>query len=321
MTINGNGETASNTRALTLRDHVCKMRPEFAKALPGHITADKFIRTAQTAVALTRNIDKVKNPQSLLAACTRAAADGLILDGREAALRVDSNGDVQYMPMFRGLMKLAYNTGEIKSLVIETVQIGDSFNYSPTRDDSPIVHEINLLKPRGEIYAVYALARLKDGGIITEVMTVPDVNRIRDRSDGFKAFKAGRIRSTPWDSDWGEMARKTVFRRLTKHLPSSTERAERLADAADLPDDEYTIEANPSAEATAPAAQTRKQRGAAAAVLKDITPVAPAAQEHPADPPHDPETGVIFEPGQDGDGLDLPDFLDRRGQRHEGDDI
>src|SRR5438309_2044791 len=92
-----------------IKQDIARMGVEFGKSLPGHITADKFVRTAQTAVALTRNIDKVRNPQSLLAACSKAAADGLILDGREAALVIDYNGDVQYRPMMRGLLKLAYN--------------------------------------------------------------------------------------------------------------------------------------------------------------------------------------------------------------------
>ena len=207
-----------------LKSDVAKMHGEFAKALPGHITADRFVRTAQTAIALTRNIEKVQNPKSLLAACSKAASDGLILDGREAALVVDYNGDVQYRPMVRGLLKLAYNSGEVKSLVVETVRDGDVFDYSPTRAAEPIIHKIDLRAARGEVYAVYAKAELRDGGIVFEVMTVDDVNRIRDRSDAFKAHKAGKIKSTPWSTDWSEMARKTVFRRLSKYLPSSTDR-------------------------------------------------------------------------------------------------
>ena len=61
-----------------MKQDLGKMRDEFAKSLPGHITADKFVRTAQTAIALTRNIDRVKNPQSLMAACSKAASDGQI---------------------------------------------------------------------------------------------------------------------------------------------------------------------------------------------------------------------------------------------------
>jgi len=276
------------------------MGPEFAKALPGHITAERFVRTAQTAISMTRNIEKVTNPQSLLAACTKAAADGLILDGREAALVVDYNGEVQYRPMMRGLLKLAYNSGQIKSLVVECARKGDVFHYRPT-DVEPIHHEINLEGERGEVFAVYALARLIDGGIVHEVMTVRDVNRIRDRSDAYKAFKNKKIKSTPWDTDWSEMARKTVFRRLSKYLPSSTDRST-FQQAVERIDEEYTFDAQePEPGAQQPAHPARKKRGGAAAALRDVTPARqqPAQREavndDDSDPPHDHETGEIID--------------------------
>jgi len=285
----------ASAQLVTLRDHVARMQPEFAKALPGHITPERFVRTAQTAIALTRNIDKVRSPQSLLAACTKAAADGLILDGREAALVVDYNGDVQYRPMMRGLLKLAHQSGAIKSLVVETVRDADVFVYSPTKGDEPIHHEIDLKSARGEVYAVYALAELMTGGLVFEVMTTEDVNRIRDRSDAYRAFKAGKIKSTPWSTDWSEMARKTVFRRLSKYLPSSTEQ-DRLQQAAERIDEDYALD-NDQADTPAAPPATTKKRGAAAAALKDVTPKQQPHQEQQADE-HDPDTGEVIEHGE-----------------------
>lgn len=288
-----------------LKEQVAKMGGEFGKALPGHITPEKFVRTAQTAIALTRNIEKVKNPASLLAACSKAASDGLILDGREAALVVDYNGDVQYRPMMRGLLKLAYNSGEIKSLVVETVCENDTFDYSPTRSDEPIIHKIDLKGERGQVYAVYALAVLKDGGVVFEVMTMADVHRIRDRSDAWKAFKNGKIKSTPWSTDEGEMSRKTVFRRLSKYLPSSTDR-DRFREAVERIDDDYTFEVDAGDDAPAQPKPAGKKRGAAAAALKDVTPSRkPTASANPPEPEQqedatdfDPDTGEVIEQGE-----------------------
>ncbi|TIW78978.1 MAG: hypothetical protein E5V53_20830, partial [Mesorhizobium sp.] len=147
----------------------------------------------------------------------------------------------------------------------------------------------------------------KDGGIVHEVMTVEDVNRIRDRSDAWRAHKAGKIKSTPWATDWSEMARKTVFRRLSKYLPASSDRDDRLAQAAERIDEDYTfeIEAEPT-NGNAPAQPAGKKRGGAAAALKDVTPPKqePAkgkakAQPQPDqddDPPdYDRETGEILD--------------------------
>lgn len=284
----------------TVKANLAKMEGEFAKALPGHITPAKFVRTAQTAVSMTRNIDKVRDPQSLYAAVTNAAADGLILDGREAALVVDYNGVASYRPMMRGLLKLAHNSGQIKSLVVELVRENDLFVYRPTHPEEPITHSIDLRNPRGEVYAVYAMATLQSGGIVFDVMTVDDVNRIRDRSDAYRAFKAGKIKSTPWSTDWSEMARKTVFRRLSKYLPASTDR-DSLHSAAERIDEEYSLDAEASEPGEPVTVTATKKRGAAAAALKDITP----AQSKQEETPHDPETGEVVDAEvvneQDGD--------------------
>lgn len=71
-------------------------------------------------------------------------------------------------------------------------------------------------------------------------MSVADVHAIRDRSDAWKAFKDGKIKSTPWSTDDTEMSKKTVIRRLVKRVPQSPE----LADALRLEDQaEGVIEA------------------------------------------------------------------------------
>lgn len=288
--------------ALTLpemKGAIAKMQGEFAKGLPGHITPERFVRTAQTAISMTRNIEKVQNLQSLMAACAKAAADGLILDGREAALVIDFKGEVQYRPMMRGLLKLAHQSGEIKSIVVERVFDNDEFDYVPTDYNQPITHVVNLKQERGNCYAVYAIAVMKDGGMTYEVMTMDEVRRIRDRSDGWKAFKAGKIKSTPWSTDEEEMSRKTVFRRLSKYLPSSADKSA-FAAAVERIDEDYTFEteADPATGEVAKPRPAGKQRGGAMAALKNITPAndeAPAESEAKELPPHDDETGEILE--------------------------
>lgn len=307
-------KTEEKARALTpvqkAQQIVAKGQNEFAKNLPPYIPSEKFVRTAQTAIAHTRNIDKAK-PESLMLAISKAAADGLILDGREAALVIDYQGEVQYRPMMRGLLKLAYNSGMINSISVQVVYENDEFEYV-LGDEERITHRPNILKGRGEPIAVYAIATLKDGASQREVMTVPEVNRIRDRSDAWKAFKAKKIRSTPWDTDWSEMARKTVFRRLSKYLPSSTDN-DRLHQAVERIDEDYNFRGNNVIE-NDPSAPPPKARGAASARLKNI--------KSDDTPPHNPRTGEIIENDDPSEGEgppphdDIPD-----GEQYGGDPI
>ena len=68
-----------------------------------------------------------------------------------------------------------------------------------------------------DIVSVYAVAHLKDGYTQFEVMTRDEVEAIRERS---KSKSHG-----PWVTDFAEMARKTVVKRLCKYLPLSPQLA------------------------------------------------------------------------------------------------
>jgi len=218
----------------------------------------------------------------------------LIIDGREAAIVIDYRGNADYRPMVRGLLKLMYNTGAVKSILVEVVRENDYFDYSPTDYENPIKHKIDMRTPRGEAYAVYALAILKDGGILYEVMTTEDINRIRDRSDAWKAFEKGKIKSTPWATDWSEMARKTVLRRLYKYMPSSVE-DERLQNAVEREDVEYSFEMEGTTDEATPTNAGPRKAGAGNDILSQVddTPAEEVIDAEFVD--HDPETGEVVD--------------------------
>jgi hypothetical protein len=86
---------------------------------------------------------------------------------------------------------------------------------------------------------VYAVAILNDGTKQIEVMHVSEVNEIRDRADGYIAFKEGRAKTAIWETYYAEMARKTVLKRITKYLPK-TEKWNSLNEAIELDNIEYS---------------------------------------------------------------------------------
>jgi recombination protein RecT len=78
-----------------------------------------------------------------------------------------------------------------------------------------VEHEPNYQQDAGEVYAVYATAKLKDGSSQSVVLRKSEVEAIRKRS------RSGS--SGPWTTDWNEMAKKTAFKRLSKWLPLASE--------------------------------------------------------------------------------------------------
>lgn len=312
-----NQVATTEQKPLTLRDRLQQMKPEFAKALPGHIPPEKFVRTVQTAVQMAPDIGKACETrggiQSLMAACTKAATDGLILDNREAAL-VTFNvnvGDrqnpkwekhVQYIPMVAGLMKKARNSGDVDFKPPQIVYKNDVFEYDPVNDEVP-QHKPDWFGDRGEPIGVYIVCRIKSSGdTIVELMTRNDVMRIAAQSKNSYQYDPAK------GKNWGEWWRKTVIRRISKYLPSSADRDEFMA-AVERIDDGFEFDATDGGE-TVPA-RAPKKRGGAASVLKDVSP-----QEEPHDDAddaaqafeeanqqnredHDPETGEVY----DGDAM------------------
>lgn len=226
-----------------LKSQMTSNKKEFESVLPSHISFEKFQRVVMTAV--TQNPDLMTaNRQSLLFSATKCATDGLLPDGREAAFVIFNSKDgkdehgkdkwikkVQYMPMWFGLLKKIRQSKELSSVVAHVVyqiEIDKKLFSYVLGDDERIEHQPYIgSEPRGKIAAAYAIARLKDGTVIREVMTFEEIEKIRSVSkSGADSKTKGPIGI--WRDWYEEMARKTVFRRLAKWLPQSTEIIERV---------------------------------------------------------------------------------------------
>lgn len=192
----------------------------FKAALPAHIPVDRFMRVVMTATQ--RNPDLVAADRvSLFNSALLAAQDGLLPDGREGALVIyntkkgnDWVKSVQWMPMIAGILKKCRNSGELSSVEAHTVHANDKFSYRIGIDEQP-VHEPDWFGDRGAVIGVYAVAKLKDGTRVSEIMSKTDIEKVRSIS---RSKDKG-----PWVDWWEEMARKTVLRRLSKRLPISSD--------------------------------------------------------------------------------------------------
>jgi recombination protein RecT len=185
--------------------------------------------------------------ESLLQAVMNVSNVGLTLNpaAKEAYLIPRYNSLVKGMeaslePSYVGLVKLLTDAGSVKAMVCQLVHEGDVFEIDLANNLSPVTHKPNLSNRSKTIIGVYALATLSDNTRQVEWMELSEVEEIRERSETYKAFKAGKISSCTWASDFGEMTRKTVIKRIYKYLPR-TEKAAFLDKAIDLDNEDYKI--------------------------------------------------------------------------------
>lgn len=216
------------------RKELDNMVPEWGALFPSPQALMRFRRVVATAIA--GNPDLLgADRRSLWQACTQAAQDELMPDGREGALVIynvkvtikseDDEGRsvardewrrvARWMPMVAGVLKRIRKSGELLDISVQAVHEQDQFKYQ-LGDDAKIVHVPNIeADDRGELRFVYAIARTKDGGVYREVMSRKQIDEVRASS------KTGQ--KGPWKDWYEEMARKSVIRRIAKFLPMGAE--------------------------------------------------------------------------------------------------
>jgi len=145
-----------------------------------------------------------------------------------------------FEPSYQGLAKLVTDTGSAKSISCYPVFKGDEFNVS-LGTNVEIKHTPKYEST--EITHAYSVAILSDGSKMIEVMTGSQINDIRDGSESYKSFKAGKTKTCIWEKDYSEMCRKTVIKRIVKYLPK-TEMWDKLATAIDIDNSDYGITDN-----------------------------------------------------------------------------
>jgi recombination protein RecT len=205
-----------------IRQNLTAMAPEFKAALPEHVSVEKFTRVAMTAIQNSPDLAQADR-RSLFGAVVRLAQDGLLPDGREAALVIFNTKNkaggwdkkVQAMPMIAGVLKKIRQSGDVAKISAQVVYENDHFVVSYGFDEDVTHNPPSLDKPRGKPIGAYATAVLKDGSRLLEVMTLEEIAKVRNVS---RSKDKG-----PWVDWWSEMARKTVMRRLSKRLPMSTD--------------------------------------------------------------------------------------------------
>lgn len=207
------------------------MQAKIKAALPRHMTPERLARIVTTEIRKTPKLAEC-TPVSFFGAVIQCAQLGLepgnalghayilpydkrVMEGNQWKTAYT---EAQLIIGYRGMIDLARRSGQIISIDARAVYEGDKFDcrlgLDPHIEHEPDWNNANRADP-AKLQFVYAVAKLKDGGIQFDVMSRAEIDAIRARS---KASGNG-----PWKTDYSAMALKTVVRRLFKFLPVSIE--------------------------------------------------------------------------------------------------
>ncbi|MEV0115564.1 recombinase RecT [Streptomyces sp. NPDC050844] len=205
---------------------VQSMRGEIARALPAHVANPE--RIARIALTELRRVEH-------LAECTQESFGGALMTCAQLGLEPGGAlGEAYLLPFwskkarayevqlvigYQGMIRLFWQHPAAAGLTARTVHENDEFEYEDGLD--PVLRHKPARSNRGRPTDYYAIAKMANGGSAFVVMSVEDVEAIRQRS---KSRDSG-----PWSTDYDAMARKTVIRQLFKILPKSPELARAVA--------------------------------------------------------------------------------------------
>jgi recombination protein RecT len=190
------------------------VKKQIAMVLPKHLTADVMARVVCTAILKTPRLAECRI-ESLLQAIMLLSQFGMLPDGRNAHLVPYFNTkancfDCQPIIDWKGKVARASENG-LKNIAVDVVCFNDKFSRKRTSNGLEFEHEIYFRSPdRGEVFAAYVTWK-KGDEFDGEVMSMLEINNIRKRS---KSPDKG-----PWQTDWNEMAKKTVVHRASKRWP------------------------------------------------------------------------------------------------------
>lgn len=144
------------------------------------------------------------------------AAIGLTLNPALGyAYLVPEKGECNLKVSFKGLLKIATDSGSIKWVKAEIVKANDKFTYRGACTLPE--HEMNPFGDRGATVGVYCVAKTFDGDFLVDVMSAEEIVKIR------KSAKQDYV----WSAWPDEMAKKAIIKRASKQWPK-TDRDDRL---------------------------------------------------------------------------------------------
>lgn len=209
-----------------------KMLPEIKKAVGKTMTPERFSRIA---LSLFNG-----NPQfweadttSFLSALMQSAQCGLepnTVLGEAYVIPYKNNKqnitEVNFQVGYKGILKMAFNTGDYEAIYAHEVREGDEFNYEYGLHKNLIHKPADV--PSEKVTHYYAVYKLKNGGVDFVVWSKERVEQhAKDFSKNYM-YKGQVNKSSVWFKNFDSMAKKTVLIDVLKYAPKSVEMAKAL---------------------------------------------------------------------------------------------
>jgi len=222
----------TSNHLVTVQNNLTKLLDEKKDALPKDFNQTRFMQNCMTVLLDTKDIDKIE-PISIVRTMLKGAFLGLDFFNKEC-YAIPYAGKMQFIADYKGEKKIVkkYSINPIQDIYAKLVRAGDEFEECVIAGQQTINFK-PLSFNDNEIEGVFAVVLFKDGSMQYEVMSVKEIEQTRNN---FSKMANGQA----WTKSFGEMAKKTVLRRLCKHIEIDFESVEQQKEYYDSSDMEVT---------------------------------------------------------------------------------
>lgn len=210
----------SNNKSIVTLINSDQMKQQFVKAMNSPKMIDRFLRLATSAINQTPN----------LAECSASSIVGALLKSAQLNLepntilgecyliprRIKGKWEANFEMGYKGLIKLAYRSGDVK--LVQAYEVYESDNFDADYGENKVIHKPVLSGNRGGVIAYWARYILKDGTSDFKVWTREDIESHRDQYS-----KGASSDYSPWSTAFDQMAKKTVIKDALRYAPLSVE--------------------------------------------------------------------------------------------------
>ncbi len=187
-------------------------------ALPKAFNRDRFVQNALAVMNEKPELARINRAMVIQGLC-KGAYLGLDFMNKECYL-IPYGNSVQFQTDYKGECKFVkrYSIRPILDIFAKVVREGDFFEEGII-DNKPVVNFRPLPFNNKPIVGAFAIVLYKDGGMEYEAMSYEDIQNVRNNYSKASQSKA-------WKNSFDEMAKKTVLRRLCKHIETDFESTE-----------------------------------------------------------------------------------------------
>lgn len=196
----------------------------FRKAFADPATADRIMAkeidfAAQAMMANPYLIEcAAQHPDDLVNALKNVALTGSTLNPvLKQGYLVPFKGKISFMPSYMGLVDVLNRSGLVRKIEAHPVFDGDEFSVTYGTAEQ-LIHKPDPwgTRDKDHLKGCYYYIELADGTTMWDTMSAEEIEDVRRRSPSVTKGKA-----SPWDTDYIEMAKKTLIRRAFKAVPKT----------------------------------------------------------------------------------------------------